>query len=82
MTEWADTEKIFSYRNLSLVLSGHYCGGQCRLFGLGPVYVPMRINNITQHISSGLAASGIYPMPIRLFNVPSVALLSFTAKLQ
>ena len=96
MTEWADTEKIFSYRNLSLVLSGHYCGGQWRLFGLGPVYVPergwfpgddgivgmMRINNITQHISSGLSASGIYPMPIRLFNVPSVALLSFTAKLQ
>ena len=96
MTEWADTGEVFSYRNLSLVLSGHYCGGQWRLFGLGPVYVPdkgwfpgddgivgmTRINNITQYISSGLAASGIYPMPMRLFNVPSISLLSFTARLE
>ncbi len=96
MTEWADTDQVFSYRNLSLVLSGHYCGGQWRLFSLGPVYVPekgwfpgddgivgmMRINNITQYISGGLAPCGIYPMPMRLFNVPSVALLSFTAKLE
>ncbi|MBN1776996.1 MAG: metallophosphoesterase [Clostridiales bacterium] len=96
MTEWADTDELFSYRNLSLVLSGHYCGGQWRLFGLGPVYVPergwfpgddgivgmMRINNISQYISGGLAASGVNPMPMRLFNVPSVTLLSFTAKLE
>ena len=96
MTAWADTDTVFSYRNLSLVLSGHYCGGQWRLFGLGPVYVPdfgwfpgddgitgmMRINNISQYISGGLSASGIYPMPMRLFNVPSVTLLSFTAKLE
>ena len=96
MTGWADTETVFSYRNLSLVLTGHYCGGQWRLGGLGPVYVPekgwfpgddgivgmMRINNISQYISGGLAASGIYPMPMRLFNVPSVTLLSFTAKLE
>jgi predicted MPP superfamily phosphohydrolase len=96
MTEWADEEEPFSYRKLSLVLSGHYCGGQWRLGGLGPVYVPdfgwfpgdegivgmMRINNISQYISGGLAACGIYPMPIRLFNVPSVTLLSYTAKLE
>lgn len=96
MTEWADAGQVFSYRNLSLVLSGHYCGGQWRLFGLGPVYVPergwfpgdegivgmMRINNITQYISGGLSASGIYPMRMRLFNVPGVTLLSFTAKLE
>ena len=96
MTGWADTEELFSYRNLSLVLAGHYCGGQWRLFGLGPVYVPemgwfpgdggivgmMRINNISEYISSGLSACGVYPMPMRLFNVPSVTLLSFTAKLE
>jgi len=96
MTEWADTEDVFSYRNLSLVLAGHYCGGQWRLGSLGPVYVPelgwfpgddgivgmMRINNISEYISGGLSASGIYPMPMRLFNVPNVTLLSFTAKLE
>ncbi len=96
MTEWADENEVFSYRNLSLVLSGHYCGGQWRLGSLGPLYVPergwfpgddgivgmMRINNISQYISGGLAASGIYPMPMRFFNVPSVTLLSYTAKLE
>ena len=96
MTEWADTDEVFSYRELSLVLSGHYCGGQWRLGRLGPLYVPekgwfpgdegivgmMRINNISQYISGGLSASSIYPMPMRLFNVPNVALLSFTAKLE
>jgi uncharacterized protein len=96
MTAWADLDDVFSYRNLSLVLAGHYCGGQWRLGGLGPLYVPgfgwfpgdegivgmMRINNISQYISGGLAASSIYPMPMRLFNVPGVTLLSYTAKLE
>lgn len=96
MTEWADENDVFSYRKLSLVLSGHYCGGQWRLGNLGPMYVPekgwfpgdegivgmMRINNISQYISGGLAASSIYPMPMRLFNVPNVTLLSYTAKLE
>ncbi|MFH1513669.1 MAG: metallophosphoesterase [Bacillota bacterium] len=96
MTEWADEDEVFSYRKLSLVLSGHYCGGQWRLGSLGPVYVPergwfpgddgivgmMRINNISQYISGGLSACGIYPMQMRLFNVPSVTLLSYTAKLE
>ena len=96
MTEWANAEDVFSYRNISLVLSGHYTGGQWRLGSLGALYVPekgwfpddegivgmMRINNISQYISGGLAASSIYPMPMRLFNVPSVTLLSCTAKLE
>ncbi len=96
MTAWAEIEDVLSYRNLSLVLSGHYCGGQWRLGSLGPMYVPekgwfpgddgimgmMRINNISQYISGGLNACTIYPMPMRLFNVPSVTLLSFTAKLE
>ena len=96
MTEWAEEDEVFSYRELSLVLSGHYCGGQWRLGSLGPMFVPdfgwfpgnegivgmMRINNISQYISGGLAASGIYPMPMRLFNVPGITLLSYTAKLE
>ena len=96
MTAWAEAKDVLSYRNLSLVLSGHYCGGQWRLGSLGPLYVPekgwfpgddgiagmMRINNISQYISGGLNACSIYPMPMRLFNVPGITLLSFTAKLE
>ena len=40
MVEWADETAVFSFRRLSLVLAGHYCGGQWRLGGLGPLYVP------------------------------------------
>ncbi|MCE5343897.1 MAG: metallophosphoesterase [Eubacteriales bacterium] len=96
MVEWADETAAFSFRRLSLVLAGHYCGGQWRLGALGPVYVPdkgwfvgdtgivgmERINSISQYISGGLAASDFYPMPGRLFNTPTVTLLSYTAKIE
>ena len=96
MIEWADETGIFSFRRLSLVMAGHYCGGQWRLLGLGPVYVPekgwfigdngilgmQRINSISQYISGGIGASNFYPMPGRLFNTPSIALLAYTAKIE
>lgn len=96
MVEWAQDGVVFSFRRLSLVLAGHACGGQWRLPGMGPVYVPQkgwfpgddgvvgmqRINSISQHISGGLTASGAYPMPGRLFNIPSLTLLTFTARIQ
>jgi predicted MPP superfamily phosphohydrolase len=96
MLEWADETEAFSFRRLSLVLAGHYCGGQWRLGGLGPIYVPEkgwftgdtgivgmeRINSISQYISGGLAASDYYPMPGRLFNTPTVTLLSYTAEIK
>ncbi|MEA4927477.1 MAG: metallophosphoesterase [Candidatus Limiplasma sp.] len=96
MIEWADESAPFSFRRLSLVLAGHYCGGQWRLGSLGPVYVPekgwfpgdagvlgmQRINSISQYISAGISASHFYPMPGRLFNTPSVALLTYTARIQ
>lgn len=94
--EWAQPETIFSIRRVSLVLAGHYVAGQWRLFGLGPVYVPdigwfpgdegilglQRINSVSQYIGGGVGASSFYPMPGRLFNTPSMAMLSFTAKIE
>ena len=94
--EWATSDSIFSVRQIQLVLAGHYTGGQWRFLGLGPVYVPdrgwfpgdpgivgfQRINSINQYITAGLGASPFYAMPGRLFNAPSAALLSFTARIQ
>ncbi len=96
MVEWAQSEEIFNFRRLTLVLAGHYVGGQWRLPGIGPIYVPeqgwfagdasivgmQRINSISQYVSGGLAASDYYPMPGRLFNAPSISLLSFTARIE
>ena len=96
MIEWADEGSIFSFRRLSLVMAGHYCGGQWRLGNLGPVYVPEkgwfvgdngvvgmeRINSISQYISGGIGSSNYYPMPGRLFNTPNVSLLVYTAKIE
>lgn len=94
--EWANKDDVFSFRGISLLLTGHYCGGQWRLPGIGPVYVPelgwfptdagvvgmQRINSINQYVSGGLGASDEYPMKGRLFNAPSVTLLKFTATIQ
>ena len=96
MVEWADQQAVFSFRRLSLVLAGHFCGGQWRLPALGPLYVPekgwfpgdagvvgmQRVNSINQYIGAGLEASDFYPMPGRLFNTPNVALLSYTARIE
>ena len=96
MVEWADEASVFSFRRLSLMVAGHFCGGQWRLGSLGPIYVPEmgwfvgdtgvvgmeRINSISQYISAGIGASDFYPMRGRLFNTPSVTLLSYTAKIE
>jgi hypothetical protein len=75
MVEWADETAAFSFRRLSLVLAGHYCGGQWRLGSLGPVYVPERavvgdtgivgmerINSITSYVSPA-GAQRLLPLP-------------------
>lgn len=93
--EWADDTQAMNFRAIDLLLTGHYCGGQWRLPGLGPVYVPelgwfpgdegiqgmQRINSINQYISPGLGASEYYPLKGRLFNSPAVTLLKFTSTL-
>lgn len=94
--EWADEEKVFSFRTINLLLAGHYCGGQWRVPGMGALYVPdigwlppddglmgmQRVNSINQYISGGLGASEAHPLKGRLFNSPSITLLKFTATIQ
>jgi len=94
--EWADQTKVFNFRQIDLLLCGDLCGGQWRLPGVGPVYIPergffpgdgnvmgmQRINSINQYISPGLGASDFYPMPGRLFNMPAATLVRFTSTIQ
>ena len=96
LIEWADTAKVYNFRNISLLLSGHYCGGQWRLPGGKALYVPdigwlatddrivgmQRINSLNEYISPGISSSQAYPMKGRLFNPPTVTIISFTARLE
>ena len=94
--EWASQEQPLSIRRVNLVLAGHYTGGQWRFFQFGPIFIPeqgwfpgdegfvglQRMNSVNQYISAGLEASNLYPMPGRLLNPPSAALLTFTARIE
>lgn len=94
--QWSDEEKVFNFKNITLMLTGHYCAGQWRLPSSGAIYVPdrgwfptdeglvgmQRINSMNQYISPGIGASSIYPFPGRLFNAPRVTLISLTARLE
>lgn len=94
--EWANQDRAFNFRNISLLLCGHYCGGQWRLPGAGPLYVPdkgwfpgdggvmgmQRVNSINQYISPGLGSCAEYPFPGRLFNAPGATLVKFTGTIQ
>lgn len=94
--QWSDEDKVFNFKNIALMLTGHYCAGQWRLPGSGAIYVPdrgwfpsdeglvgmQRINSMNQYISPGIGASSYYPMSGRLFNAPRVTLISLTAKLE
>lgn len=88
--------ETFALRKVSLILAGHYAGGQWRLPGLGPVYVPdygwfpddglihgfNYVGSIPQYISGGLAASPWYPwQPFRLFNGPEITYIALTARM-
>ena len=93
---WKSASDVFSLRQVSLVMAGHYCAGQWRIPGSTAIYVPEKgwfpqdegivgkqyIGRIPQYISPGLSASGAYPfMPFRLFNAPVVSSLELTQKL-
>ena len=97
MTEilnWRDRSDGFSIRYASLILAGHYAGGQWRVPGQGPVWVPERgwfpgdegivgldyLVGIPQYISPGIGASEAYPMPGRLLNQPVVTILYLTSR--
>lgn len=94
--EWADPQAVFNFRNISLLLCGHYCGGQWRIPGMGALYVPQlgwfppdasvtgmqRVNSLNQYISPGIGACGDTPLKGRLFNVPSAALIRLTGNIE
>lgn len=94
--EWADESQVFNFRQIDLLLCGDLCGGQWRLPGVGPIYIPergffpgdegvaglQRINSINQHVSAGLGACRLNPLPGRLMNPPAATLLKFTGTIQ
>ena len=91
--EWADDSQALNFKAIDLLMAGHYCAGQWRLPGVGPIYVPevgwfpgdegivgmQRVNSINQYISPGVGASEYYPIKGRFLNNPAVTLLKFTA---
>ena len=98
MQRWSDRGTVFSIRQASLILAGHCCGGQFRLPGIGPVWVPELgwfpgdegvrgwswVGGVQQYISPGLGASGAWPpwMRFRLFNLPAVTTIYLTARIR
>lgn len=96
MLQWTDKNAVFSLRRVSLVLAGHYTGGQWRMPWGGALYVPAYgwfpedslirgldyLAGIPQYISAGLSASDSYPwQPFRLFNGPEITYITLTASL-
>lgn len=97
MLDWSGKSEVFSLRHVSLVLAGHYCGGQWRIPGKGALYVPdygffpddslitglNYLSGLPQYISPGLGASDYYTwQPGRVFNSPTVTLIALTAHFQ
>ena len=95
MVAASNPNDVFSLRRVSLVLAGHYTGGQWRLPRLGAIWVPELgffpedsrlmgldyFSGVPQYISPGLAASDFYPLPGRLFNVPVMTTIYLTANI-
>ena len=97
LQQWAGSDRNDFFRGVSLVLAGHYCGGQMRLPLLGAIRAPeslsgwfpkdseivglSTVQGVTQYISPGLGASAIYPIRFRMFNTPTVTVLTLTSVL-
>jgi len=95
MISWSSKEDTFSIRYASLILAGHYNGGQWRLpFGRA-LYVPelgwfpddslvqglSYLEGIPQHISPGLGADPRYTYePGRFYNSPTITRITLTRK--
>lgn len=95
LVSWGGKEDPFSMRYASLILAGHYNGGQWRLPLAGPVYVPelgwfpddrlvqglSYLEGIPQYISPGLGSDPHYQyQPGRVFNPPVMTRVVLTRK--
>ena len=95
MVAWSAKESVFSIRYASLILAGHYNGGQWRIPGAGAVYVPefgwfpedrlirglSYLGDIPQYISPGLGSDPHYEyQPGRVYNPPVITKIILTRK--
>ncbi len=93
LVSWSGKEDYFSLRYASLILAGHYNGGQWRIPGIGAIYVPelgwfpgdrevrglSYPGGIPQHISPGLGSDPHYEkQPGRVYNPPEITLITLT----
>ena len=90
---WSGKGTAFSIRYASMILAGHYNGGQWRLPFGGAIYVPELgwfpedseimglgyVNSVPQYISPGLGSDPHYTyQPGRLFNHPVITRITLT----
>ena len=95
LVSWTAKEDLFSLRYASLILAGHYNGGQWRIPYVGAVYVPelgwfpedslveglSYVGSIPQYISPGLGSDPHYEkQPGRVFNSPVITKIILTRK--
>lgn len=87
-----DTGK--EWRHWDVSLNGHTLGGQFRLPIIGPLYAPNfglfpgkvnvtgvhTVDNHTQYVNGGLGVSGPLFAKFRLFNTPSIGLITLKTK--
>ena len=95
LVSWSEKEETFSLRYASLILAGHYNGGQWRIPFAGALYVPELgwlpedrlvqgldyLEGIPQYISPGMGSDPHYTyQPGRLFNSPAMTRIILTRK--